>query len=659
MRTLTTCLLLLLAYCGYANTLPPLSEKDMSAYLLVYFTDDSHSLFMATSDDGYHFTAVNNGKPVICGDSIAEQHGIRDPHIYRGPDDAFYMVMTDLHIYGKEKGFRTTQWERPDKYDWGNNRGIVMMRSDDLIHWTHHVARIDKLFPKEFGNLGCAWAPETIYDPEARKMMVYFTIRPTGKDGTGSKTKLFYAYADDQFTTLTTVPKLLFDFPDPKVQVLDADICPIPGGRYMMTYVAQENPGGIRVAFSNHVNRGYQYQEGQIDNEATGCEAPNTWKRIGEDKWVTMYDIYSIKPHNFGFVETSDFKTWKPLGHFNEGFMKAHHLGIQKHGAVIQLTRAEVDRLKDYWSGKKERQEPMVRTLPIDSIRLSDPAILADSASQMYYMTGTGGMMYMSRDLKMWTGPYQVTKTDPYCWMGAHPDIWAAEIHQYKGKYYYFATFTNHDIKIDTVRGNVIPRRACHILVSDKPYGPYVPMKDPIYLPIGKPTLDGTFWVDKDGKPYMVYCGEWLQNWNGTIEKIPLKPDLSGTDGEAKVLFRSSDSKWSREKIDGKVRTSRVTDGPYLFRTATGRLGMIWSSWIYDSYTMGVAYSKSGTLDGPWIQEKSPLTPPNYGHGMIFKTLEGQWMLSIHSHQSVDGKTIRIPHLFKVDLSGDKLKIVP
>ena len=31
---------------------------------------------------------------------------------------------------------------------------------------------------------------------------------------------------------------------------------------------------------------------------------------------------------------------------------------------------------------------------PLDSIRLSDPAILADKKTQMYYMTGTGGMMW-------------------------------------------------------------------------------------------------------------------------------------------------------------------------------------------------------------------------------------------------------------------------
>ena len=77
------------------------------------------------------------------------------------------------------------------------------------------------------------------------------------------------------------------------------------------------------------------------------------------------------------------------------------------------------------------------------------------------------------KDLARWEGPYRVAETDPDSWMGPKPEIWAAELHEYNGKYYYFATFTNNAIKIDTVKGNVIPRRASHILVSDKPDGPY------------------------------------------------------------------------------------------------------------------------------------------------------------------------------------------
>jgi hypothetical protein len=163
--------------------------------------------------------------------------------------------------------------------------------------------------------------------------------------------------------------------------------------------------------------------------------------------------------------------------------------------------------------------------------------------------------------------------------------------------------------------------------------------------------------VDTDGKPYMVYCYEWLQNQNGTIEKIELKPDLSGSVGEGKLLFRASESPWSRETLNGKIGPNKVTDGPYLFRTGSGRLGMIWTSWIDNQYTQGVVYSTSGTLDGPWLQEREPITPPNYGHGMLFCSLQGKWLMSVHSHKASNGRTVRVPRLFEVDFTGDKLVV--
>jgi hypothetical protein len=123
--------------------------------------------------------------------------------------------------------------------------------------------------------------------------------------------------------------------------------------------------------------------------------------------------------------------------------------------------------------GNRNRNRNIIRqNVPVDSIIMSDPCILADEKTKTYYMTGTGGMMWDSKDLKYWNGPYKVTETDPESWMGPNPMIWAAELHQYKGKYYYFATFTNRAVKIDTVFNNVIERRASHVLVSDKPNGP-------------------------------------------------------------------------------------------------------------------------------------------------------------------------------------------
>jgi len=387
-------------------------EKDMGAYLFTYFNDPTHSLFMAISYDGYTFTAVNNGEPIISGDSIADQHGIRDPHIYRAPNGKFYIAMTDLHVFGKEMGIRTTQWERPQKYDWGNNRGLVLMASDDLIHWTHHEVRIDRLFPSMFADIGCAWAPQTIWDPQAQRPMVYFTIRQQP----GARTKLYYSYADEAFTTLETEPKLLFEYPDEKIQVLDADICPMPDRRYFMTYVAQENPGGIKYMVSDKINHFDDYHAEQIDTEQRGCEAPNVWKRIGQNKWVVMYDVYSVQPHNFGFVETSDFKTFTPLGRFNEGVMKATNFSSPKHGSVIQITKAEARRLENYWN-ERQKQPRMVcsgEIWPDESgrhINAHGGGIM--KYGDTYYWFGenksdstssamVGVMCYSSRDLLHW-----------------------------------------------------------------------------------------------------------------------------------------------------------------------------------------------------------------------------------------------------------------
>jgi len=61
----------------------------------------------------------------------------------------------------------------------------------------------------------------------------------------------------------------------------------------------------------------------------------------------------------------------------------------------------------------QERTIVFKENIPLDSIRLSDPCILADAKTSMYYMTGTGGMLWKSKDLRFWDGPFQVVKTDP------------------------------------------------------------------------------------------------------------------------------------------------------------------------------------------------------------------------------------------------------
>lgn len=315
-------------------------------------------------------------------------------------------------------------------------------------------------------------------------------------------------------------------------------------------------------------------------------------------------------------------------------------------------------------NASRNRQAMAPTVMDFDSLTMSDPFILADAASHTYYLTGTGGAVWTSSNLKQWKGPYKVAEVDTNSWMGSRPAIWAAEIHQYKGKYYYFATFTNARQMIDSIplRYN-IPRRASHILVSNKPDGPYKPAGKENYTPENQATLDGTFWME-DRKPYMIYCHEWLQAIDGTMDAVQLKPDLSGPVGKPFTLFLASDAPWVREMNTlgeityGKHIPGWVTDGPYVFKTKTGKLGMIWSSWGDKRYALGVAYSESGTLKGPWKQEPQPLVSNNSGHGMIFKTFDGKLLMSLHYATNGPGRSVRKPMLLQIDDSGDKLKII-
>jgi hypothetical protein len=163
----------------------------------------------------------------------------------------------------------------------------------------------------------------------------------------------------------------------------------------------------------------------------------------------------------------------------------------------------------------------------------------------------------------------------------------------------------------------------------------------------------------------MVYCHEWMQIIDGTMDAIPLKTDLSGPAGKPFTLFRASDAAWVKEMNSlgeitfGMKLPGWVTDGPFLFTTQTGRLGMLWSGWGSNRYAQGVAYSASGKLKGPWIQEKDALVTDNAGHGMLFRTFDGKLLMILH-YQSLNPEKPgpRKPMFLEVDDSGDKLKII-
>lgn len=115
-------------------------------------------------------------------------------------------------------------------------------------------------------------------------------------------------------------------------------------------FICSHNGGAhVEQAISDSINTGYKLVGGRCDGEKVSCEAPTVFKRIGQDKWVLIYDIFRLNPHNFGFSETSDFENFSYLGHFNERVMKRTNFEIPKHPAVIQITTSEAKRLAKHW----------------------------------------------------------------------------------------------------------------------------------------------------------------------------------------------------------------------------------------------------------------------------------------------------------------------
>lgn len=490
----------------YKNAVP--QEKDMSAYLMVFHKDETHGLYMAVSRDGYTFTAMNDGEPVIAGDTIAYQRGIRDPHIYRGPDGAFYLAMTDLHVFAKRDGYRETEWERDrNMYGWGNNYGLVLMKSWDLVNWKRANIRFDKL-TAGLSEIGCAWAPEVTYDEKKGKLMIYYTMRFRNEAN-----KLYYVYVNDDFDTIESLPQILFEYPNEGVSAIDGDITKV-GDKYHLFYVAHDGPAGIKQAVSDRANGDYEYDPRWYDFEPKACEAPTVWKRIGEDKWVLMYDVYSVTPHNFGFIETSDFVNFKNLGRFNEGVMKTTNYNAPKHGAVIHLTTEEADNLEKYWQKNKRKyvSTASIQKNPIIQGYYADPEVMYSEKTGRYYIYptcdgipnwgSTQFKAFSSSDLVNWKEEGGILDLKNVSW--AKKNAWAPSIIEKKqadGNYKYYYYFT--------------AEKQIGVAISDHPTGPFIDSGKPLIgreLPKGMPrgqNIDPDVFTDPVSGNTYLYWGNY------------------------------------------------------------------------------------------------------------------------------------------------------
>jgi len=293
-----------------------------AAYLFAYFLGNDpgeEAIRYALSWDGYHYRALNGNKPIIDSKRISSSGGVRDPHILRGADGkTFYMTVTDLYV--PEQGW--------------SNTAMVMMKSDDLTHWTSSIVDIPQTFPEEFGEVMRVWAPQTIYDPESERYMLYWSM----KSGDGPDI-IYYAFANDDFTGLATVPEQLY-FSPTNDATIDGDIV-FHDGKYHLFFKTEGSSKGIKKAVSEKLTGDYVLQDQHLQQTEKPVEGSGVFKLIGSDKYILMYDVYM--DGKYQFTESDDLENFSVID--GDISMDFH----PRHGSVIPITRAEAETLQKQW----------------------------------------------------------------------------------------------------------------------------------------------------------------------------------------------------------------------------------------------------------------------------------------------------------------------
>lgn len=297
--------------------------------------------------------------------------------------------------------------------------------------------------------------------------------------------------------------------------------------------------------------------------------------------------------------------------------------------------------------------EPMLATA---EIRIRDPFVYPDAPTKTYYMYAAmdhGVGVYTSQDLAQWTAMERVLTLPREPALHA---VWAPEMHAYKGKYYLFATLTYQEklpIGKPLNRDNwpEMHVRGTHVFRADSPLGPFKPVKTGSHTPADWMALDGTLFVE-EGAPYLVFCHEWVQIVDGTMDYVPLADDLGDVAGKPQLMFRASIA----PGVKPDPNQNKVTDGCFLYRSEiSGKLYMIWSTFIPGhGYSVVLAHSESGRIAGPW-RKHEPIYTKDGGHGMLFRAFDGRLLMSLHQPNS--GGKERL-HLFEVTDTGESLQVV-
>lgn len=483
-------------------------KESFSAYLFAYFTGNQKSeeaIRFAISKDGYNFRALNKNNPIISSDKISETGGVRDPHILRGADGkTFYMVATDM----------------VSALGWNSNRAMVLLKSTDLINWTSSVVNIQKRFSGN-DSLLRVWAPQTIYDESTGKYLIYFSMKH-GSD----PDKIYYAYANKNFTDLETEPKQLFYHPQ-NLSCIDGDIV-YAQGKYHLFFKTEGHGNGIKKAVSDKLTEGYKIKEDRyLQQTADAVEGAGTFKLNDVNEWILMYDVYM--KGKYQFTKTKDLQNFTVI---DEDITMNFH---PRHGTVMPITMAETERLVKKWLSFDDA------VANVASKQIKRRNIVLDTTKQTLVLPVKPGTNLKNFDPEIVTYP------------GATIDV------------------ANKDFSSGPV--------ACTVLIAGKGAKTY----SIVAKEYNNPVLDGYYadpdilYAEKTGRFYIYPTSDGFTNWSGTYFKSFSSSDLVNWKDEGLILDLNKDVSWAKRNAWAPCIVEKKINGRYkyfYYFTAAQKIGV-------------------------------------------------------------------------------------
>lgn len=306
-------------------------------YVFAYFTGNGYTeqrIRLAASNNGVNFFALNNGTEVV-----TQTKGTlccRDPYIFKGQDNYFYMIATDMDC--------ATGW-------WGNSTTMVLWRSKDLVNWTDETI----ISMSEITNtwIGRCWAPQVIWDENEQKYMVYLSLYTDGDD---KGTVIYYSYTDDLLDqSRYSYPQVLYA-PTSGKDAIDADITAY-GGKYYMFY-KDENAATICVTEADSLTGTYDTENfitlntAFNDGKSEGLEGCQVYRETDGDH-IFIADRYGANgvfaAFNFGkdlAATLSAIKSGTSVMNYYSTNITQHLSELTpRHGSMLTLSDSEYTEL--------------------------------------------------------------------------------------------------------------------------------------------------------------------------------------------------------------------------------------------------------------------------------------------------------------------------